>query len=86
MRVYHIEHGAGWTPDGEQNLFDGLTKRGIGYLTYQDYLDYVAKMREKGGPLLFNKDKGDSWGLWDHSLTETVVGPNQTLSVTVEQK
>lgn len=86
MRVYHIEHGAGWTPDGEKNLFDGLSKRGIGYLTYQDYLDYVAKMREKGGPLLFNKEKGDSWGLWDHQLTETVIGPNQELTVSAEQK
>lgn len=86
MRVYHIEHGAGWTPDGEQNLFNGLTKRGIGYLTYQDYLDYVAQMRKKGGPLLFNKDKGDAWGLWDKDLQETVIGANQELTTSVEQK
>jgi hypothetical protein len=78
MRVYHIEHGAGWTPDGETKLFDGLTKRGIGYLTYQDYLAYVAKMRANGAPLLFNKEKSDSWGLGDHELTEThiKVGPS----------
>jgi hypothetical protein len=77
MRVYHIEHGSGWTPEGEEKMYEGLAKKGIRYLTYQDYLDYIAKMRQRNAPLLFNRAKGDSWGLGDHELKETVIGKSQ---------
>ena len=30
MRIYHIEHGtgSGWTPEGEQKLFERITAKG----------------------------------------------------------
>jgi len=73
MRIYHIEHGAGWTPEGDQSLFEGLESRGIAYLTYQDFLDYIVEMKKTGTPLRPNAAKGQSWGLGLETLPEFTI-------------
>ncbi len=67
MRIFHIEHGSGWTPEGEVKLFTRLTERGVPFLSYGDLLGWAVQMRRLRSPMIFNA--GD-WGLGDFELPE----------------
>ena len=81
MRIYHIEHGigSGWTPEGEDKLFDRLEKAAIRYLTDDDFLQ-IAKTMRRGSkakrPTLFN---GENWGFADEDLPEVAICGPQAL-------
>ncbi len=62
MRIYHIEHGSGWTPEGHARLFAGLTESGIGFLEYPEVIKWTAQMRRLKSPMIFNPG---NWGLAD---------------------
>src|SRR5207249_2345796 len=70
MRIYHIEHGAGWTPEGESQLEARLDAAGIPYLTSHDAAMLARKMARARKPLITN---GKNWGLAGKSLVETKI-------------
>jgi hypothetical protein len=72
LRIYHIEHGAGsgWTPEGQQALFDRLDAKGIPYLEWREVTGWAAQMRRLGCPMIFNRE---DWGLGNFDLHETTL-------------
>ncbi|MBI4534456.1 MAG: hypothetical protein HY711_10975 [Candidatus Melainabacteria bacterium] len=67
MRIYHIEHGDGWTPTTEQKLFERLSARRIPYLTYRNYLKIVRQMDLRQRSAILNKG---CWGFGEQHLPE----------------
>jgi hypothetical protein len=68
--TYHVDHGGGWTPEDQLNLFARLAQKGISVLTEQDFYRLWDEMVEKkrlGEPLVYNDP---SWGFADESLRE----------------
>ncbi len=72
LRIYHIEHGAGsgWTPEGQQTLFDRLSAQGIPFVGAPEVAGWAAQMARLGCPMIFNKD---DWGLGNFELRETTL-------------
>jgi hypothetical protein len=71
-RIYHIDHGAGWTPSSGRELFARLDARGIRYLSNQDlerWRQMTAAFPERA---LVN---GPDWGLAACQLTEREILP-----------
>jgi len=75
MRIYHIEHGSGsgWTPEGENRLFERIARKGIQSISHEELVEAISEMRRMHGPVIFNRD---NWGLADESLRE--IRPNGT--------
>ncbi len=69
IRIYHIEHGGGWTPEGQAKLFEQLTTKGIPFMGNEEVLAMAAQMRRWKAPMIFNRD---DWGLAGFTLKETV--------------
>lgn len=78
MRVYHIEHatGSGWTPEGEQMLFDRIAAKGVSWLDCREVLDWARVMHRFDAPMIFNRE---DWGLAGEELKETVPQPTAAL-------
>jgi hypothetical protein len=76
MRIYHIEHGlgSGWSPEGEQKLYERITTRGITWVSKEQVLEHARRMYRQG-PLIGNDD---GWGLGRETLAETVPGQRPT--------
>jgi FkbM family methyltransferase len=76
MRIYHIEHGSGsgWTPEGQQKLFERIAAKGIPIVDNEEVLQWGTQMRRLNSPMIFN---GEDWGLASVCLAETVIGPGQ---------
>ena len=68
MRIYHIEHGSGWTPEGQAELFSRLTAKGVSFLEYSGVVAWIYQMRRFKSPMIFNPG---NWGLADFDLPET---------------
>jgi hypothetical protein len=71
-RIYHIDHGAGWTPSSGRDLFARLDAKGIRYLTNQDlgrWRQLTATFPERA---LVN---GADWGLAACQLPEREILP-----------
>jgi hypothetical protein len=71
LRIYHIEHDTGWTPEGQVPLFDRLRSRGIPWLEYQEFIVLAQQMQRLDSPMIFNRL---NWGLADLEFEETVLG------------
>ena len=72
-RIYHIEHGKGYTPEGVADLFRRLASKGIPFLTYSDFHCIVADMdgvRKTGRLVIYNSE---AWGFAGLSLSEVTV-------------
>ena len=69
MRIYHIEHGAGWTPDGQHEMYRRLEASGVPWLEYTDVLRWARDMDRLNTPLIFNQE---NWGLAGETLKETL--------------
>jgi hypothetical protein len=75
---FHIEHGlgSGYTPEGEQKLFDRLRAKRILSPDWPVLNPWVAQMQAEQKAIRFNRD---DWGLADYDLPEeplgTVSGP-----------
>jgi hypothetical protein len=69
MRIYHIEHGvgSGWTPEGEDHLFERIARKGIQSVSYAELADLIAQMRRLRAPVVFNLE---DWGLAGERLAE----------------
>lgn len=72
IRVYHIEHASGWTPQVErdQSLNQRLAKLKIPQLSMEQF-DAIARLMEQTGqPLVVN---ADDWGMANANLPETTI-------------
>jgi hypothetical protein len=70
MRIYHIEHGSGWTPDAAEKLFNRLDAQGISRLTDGQLEEHIVKMSQSK-KTIFNDE---SWGLAGEELPEVLIG------------
>ena len=79
MRIYHIEHGSGsgWTPEGQQKLFERIAAKGIPIIDNEEVLEWGAQMRRLDSPMIFNHE---DWGLAGFNLDETTPGSGQITS------
>jgi hypothetical protein len=67
MRIYHMDHAAGWTPENEPKLNKHLDKLSIPKMTDREFAEVTKKMRRDRKPILYNNQ---SWGLSDQFLPE----------------
>ena len=69
MRIYHIEHeaGSGWTPEGQEKLFQRLAALRLESLDYPTVLEWARQMLRFRKPMIFN---GEGWGLAELALPE----------------
>lgn len=69
MRLYHIEHGSGWTPeiDRDQSLEQRLDTLGVPQISRQQLRAWILEMAERRQPLVFNDE---NWGLATEDLPE----------------
>jgi hypothetical protein len=72
MRIYHMEHGGGWTPEIQKaGTFDRrLEQAGISKISDAQLNAWALQMQVERKPLMFN---ADDWGLANEDLHETVV-------------
>ena len=70
MRVYHIEHGSGWTPEGAAALNTRIAAAGIEQLTEAQLATWAKQMRRDRAPMIFNTE---DWGLVREPLAESVI-------------
>lgn len=75
MRIYHIEHESGWTPESNRDrAYDRrLEERGIPRILDEELNHYALQMKRLKRPLLLNPPK---WGFADETLVEYVPRPN----------
>jgi len=71
MRIYHIEHQTGWTPETHKKgtLWKQLEVAKIKRMTNAQLSVYVEKMKEEKKPIIFNDD---NWGLEAEEFEEDV--------------
>jgi hypothetical protein len=69
MRIFHIEHatGSGWTPEGENKLYERIAAKGIPWLNYDDVVQWARTMNSFDAPIIFNHE---NWGLAADELQE----------------
>jgi hypothetical protein len=72
MRMYHIEHTSGWTPETErtQILNKRLALLKVPQLSSEQFDAVVKLMHQLNKPLIFNDE---NWGMVAASLPETTV-------------
>jgi hypothetical protein len=70
MRTYHIEHGvgSGWTPEGQQEMYARIARKGIPTVSPADLVQSITQMRILHAPVLFNRG---AWGLSRLDLPES---------------
>ncbi|MBN1397654.1 MAG: hypothetical protein JXA06_06455 [Bacteroidetes bacterium] len=67
MRMYHIEHGSGWTPEQDKELKKRMEFLGIPMLDYRECMNLAGKMFDEQQAINFNNE---NWGLFDKKLIE----------------
>ena len=77
MRIYHIEHGSGWSPDGEKALNARLTAAGIPQLDWMSVVSWALQMRRERKPIIFN---GVDWGLAQEVLRESTPSTGRSIA------
>jgi hypothetical protein len=70
MRVYHVEHGSGWSPEGAAKLNARLEEAGIEQLTWPQFQSLTLKMARQKRPTFFSDE---DWGLAQAQLPEIVL-------------
>lgn len=72
FRVYHIEHGGGWTPESQKdgNFSECMKKRSLRVLSDEEFRALLFAMPSASKPITYNKD---NWGLAKENLWETVL-------------
>jgi hypothetical protein len=72
MRLYHIEHESGFTPEKWSTTVENLLARGIPLLSFDELRSIDAGIRLTRGFKMFNDD---DWGLVAQALPETIIDP-----------
>lgn len=75
MCVYHLEHGLGWTPEGDLALRQCVAQRGLLWIDWEQVLTWARKMAS--APTIFNSEE---WGLAGESLSEVSPGSGSVYS------
>jgi hypothetical protein len=70
MQIYHIEHGSGWTPEGEARLNARLAAAGIPQLSFPELEEYARQMHRERKHMFFSDE---NWGLAQEDLPETLI-------------
>ena len=70
MRIYHVEHTSGWTPEGESKMIERLRVMSIPMLDFRQFESWATKMQKERRPMILN-DEG--WGLASEQLPERVI-------------
>jgi hypothetical protein len=69
MRIYHIEHGSGYSPQGEKELYARIRDKGIEWFSYHEYLGWAEQMHRLDCTMVFNLE---DWGLANEEFPERV--------------
>lgn len=69
-RMYHIEHSAGWTPEGDRKMREWLKASGIPMLEFPEYESWAILMQKERRPMVFNNAE---WGLASEHLPEETI-------------
>ncbi len=77
LRLYHIEHGSGWTPEGEAQLMERIGKLGLPALTGAELMAKALQMRRAGAA---PNDNGPQWGFAGEELPETTLSADRPAS------
>jgi len=67
MRIYHIEHTSGWTPQTEFDMKERLKSLGIPMLHFPQFQSWATRMQKEKRPIVLN---GENWGLGPEDLNE----------------
>lgn len=70
MRIYHIEHQAGWTPEGDKTLTNYLSSKGIPKISNEEFNDLAIQMRVRNQSFIANKE---DWGYANIQFHEDVL-------------
>jgi len=70
MRIYHIDHASGWTPEGDSKMKERLRVMGIPMLDFPQFESWAIRMQKEKRPMIPNSE---GWGLASDHLPETVV-------------
>jgi hypothetical protein len=70
MRMYHIDHTQGWTPEVEksQSLNQSLESAGIPQLSHEEFNRLTIQMARERKPTILNEN---NWGFANVDLRET---------------
>jgi hypothetical protein len=78
--LYHVEHGAGWTPDGDAALYARMRGAGVPILTLASLAERIHALRD-GSPLA-----GPDWGLAREELPEEWMAPGEARPATAARR
>jgi hypothetical protein len=67
-RLYHIEHGSGWSPEEADRLIGRMRSLGVPVLDFASYKRWIEGMRNDPAARIFNHEH---WGLGLEQLPET---------------
>lgn len=70
MRLYHIEHKSGWTPQTDGAMKQRLRTAGIPMLDFADFQSWATRIHNAKRPIVFN---GEDWGLGSRTLNEITI-------------
>jgi len=66
-RIYHIEHGSGWSPGEAERVAHLMTSLEVPILQKFQVRGWVREARRRGRPIIFNDEQ---WGLANDQLVE----------------
>ncbi len=78
MRIYHIDHGSGWTPEDKDKLYQRTTSKGVPWLNFGDCIAWARDMNRFNTPMIFNHD---DWGIAAEELRESSPSNSATARV-----
>ena len=80
LRIFHVEHlsGAGWTPEGQEELAARVARKRVSTIGYPDVMKWIDQMRRFDAPMIFSPS---TWGLADVELPETTLPASAAGSV-----
>jgi hypothetical protein len=67
MRLYHLEHSSGWTPQTGSVMYRRLQKIGVPVLSSKEFEALATRMQYEKRPLIHNSQ---NWGLGSDDLRE----------------
>jgi len=70
LRMYHMEHDSGWTPESSDNLIKRLKDKRIPFFSFEKFVRLASKMHTRKNPMVSNKE---GWGLGSETLPEVCI-------------
>lgn len=70
MRIYHVEHSSGWTPEAERKMVKWLRRMRIPLLSFEEFQLWATQMQRNRRPMVL---ADENWGLASYNLHETVI-------------